>query len=321
MATLYRIPFHVRTQYEPIKNLFFSLNMNGEYTQMNSNDKSYPMQRAWATCLLEKKKLFKRLDILAYVNAEKNSLFAVPITYGADVLFDTDKDILLYAKYTKSYRVPTLNELYYFPGGNEQLKPERAESLEGGFSAEKKLGGLFLTNQFSAFSRKVNDWILWRGAAIFFPDNIAFVKSRGLENETKCRFNIGYTKQQSSLLYSYTLSTSEKSNFVGDSSLGKQIPYVPRYSVRFNHGVTWKNLFVQWQQAYVSYRFTTTDESQFLLPYHLSNLFAQYKWHLKKHAFSGQIHLNNLFNTNYESMRGRIMPRRNLAVGFIWSKV
>lgn len=319
-AQVQSIPVHLNGTYFINERQLLSLKVNAKYAQIESGRIEENLNRAWSRLSYDYDKLFKFLNLTTHVQLERTNLFDVPITYGASISTIPIKNISAYAKYGTNYRVPTLNELYYFPGGNELLQPETSRNIEGGFDLLWKKNGIIISNHFSAYTRKVDNWIVWRGASIFFPSNLAQVWSRGLENQLKLDWAIGQTKHNTNVLYAYTLATSEKSNFVGDSSVGKQVPYVPRYSMRWNQSVRYKNILMQWQQAYTGYRFVTTDESIYMEPYHLSNLFGQYNIIRNKYIYSIQLRVNNIFGTTYESLRGRIMPRQNYVIGFAWSK-
>jgi hypothetical protein len=85
----------------------------------------------------------------------------------------------------------TLNELYYFPGGNTSLKPEQGWSQDAGYSLSFKSGPISLFHDVSVFNRNIHDWILWVGGAIWTPHNISEVHSRGVETENNIIYTIG----------------------------------------------------------------------------------------------------------------------------------
>ena len=83
-----------------------------------------------------------------------------------------------------------------------------------------------------------------------------------------------------------------------------------------NIGFT-KNAFdISYVYAYTGYRFVTTDESEYLLPYNTHNIFASYTLKANyKHQLLTTFKINNILNKSYESIIGRIMPGRSFAVG------
>ena len=252
------------------------------------------------------------------------------------------KEYYLNASISSNYRTPTLNELYFTPGGNINLKPETSRNLEGGVEQTVNKRQYSLKTRSTLFTRDVKNWIVWYGGAILTPHNIQKVWSRGVEIDASFRYQLESVEPEPALeikeiqivdqvqssnrkqatnlhfqlLYSYTLSTTKESAIANDYSVGKQLPYVPRYQVKMNMGLT-KNLFeIYYVYAYTGYRFVTTDESEYLLPYNTHNLFASYHLHLgKQHQLLTTFKVNNILNKSYESIVGRIMPGRNFSVG------
>lgn len=228
---------------------------------------------------------------------------------------------LLRANVQRSYRIPTLNELYYFPGGNPDLKPEQGWNLDGGYTfIYRRLNALEDGNRFrlkhelSLFNRYIKDWIYWIGGAIWTPHNIAEVYSRGIEADQEAAYSIGAVVLHASLRYAYVRSTSEASYVPGDGSNGKQIPYAPRYNGQANIGLTYRHLVFNYNHTYTGYRFVTIDESQFLAPYQTGNV--QLSYTVSRGYYSARINmqLQNAWNRRYEVVNARPMPGRHLII-------
>lgn len=226
----------------------------------------------------------------------------------------------LLANVQKSYRVPTISELYFFPGGNPDLKPERGWNEDAGFRLqlnlkEKETGSKQFTwelsNQTSFFNRNIKDWIYWLGGAIWTPHNLAEVHSRGVETESKAIWKHRKTALSLSLKTAYVLATTTASYLPNDNSIGNQIPYTPRYRGIVNLGFSLKNFFINYNHQYTGYRFVTTDESQFLKPYQDGNLQASYTFPVKHTSFSVIGQVRNCWDSHYEIVSGRPVPGRN----------
>lgn len=219
----------------------------------------------------------------------------------------------------KSYRVPTLNELYFSPGGNGNLKPERGWNEDGGFifeikkhkNAEIENNNWTITQETSVFNRNIKDWIYWLGGAIWTPHNLAKVHSRGIETNNKVQYQIQNWRFNFAFNTAYILSTTEASYLPNDGSIGKQIPYAPRYSGQFNFGIHYKSVFLNYNQQYTSYRFVTVDESQYLKPYQIGNIQAAYEWKRNNYNIGLAAQALNISNKSYQVVNGRQMPKRN----------
>jgi vitamin B12 transporter len=242
---------------------------------------------------------------------------------GLNAGYDATQWLSFRANVQRSYRAPTLNELYYNPGGNDKLLSERGWNQDAGYTL--KIGSnrpLTLTHDASVFNRNIKDWIVWFGGAIWTPHNIAMVHSRGIETDNNLQWRIDDKwKLHLGFNSSYIIATTEESYVPGDNSIGKQIPYTPRYNYRGNIGFNYKAFYCSYNHTYTGYRFTTADESQYLLPYNTGNLQLLYtqQWPATTLQLSGQC--NNIANYQYAVVNGRPMPGINWMLGakFIFS--
>lgn len=300
------------------------------------------LQRASMSLNYEAGLLRNKLLLHSFIQKEASNVFTLPWIVGLQLKQKLYRQHFFMASVSSNYRVPTLNELYFVPGGNKDLKPEVSRNVEGGIeSTFKHSGHLFITNA-SFYTRDVKNWIVWYGGSILTPHNIQQVWSRGLEVDFKYHYILkppadvaqpathgiqrrvksyaekttGESALSLQVLYAYTLSTTRSSAIAADYSIGKQIPYVPRYQVKLNAGYGHGAFDLHYIYAYTGYRFITTDESAFLLPYNTHNLQLGYNWSVSaKHRLLATFSINNLLNKSYESITGRVMPGRNVVVG------
>lgn len=254
------------------------------------------------------------------------------------------KNLSAYSSIYNAYRLPTLNELYYQPGGNPNLKPETGRNAEAGLQYNKQQGRWNINTETSVFYRRVNNWIAWFGSAILTPHNIAQVDSRGLDMRLEAKWRlkkqipvdtyideVQIVKAGTATVlnqvptlhldvhYAYTLSTTRQSDIPNDYSIGKQLPYVPRYQVKANPGIEIRSWGLYLPYQYTGYRFTTTDESQWLMPYHLIGFQLSKQWQLKQgNRIKMQVACRNLGNVNYETLPGRYMPERTWLIQGQW---
>lgn len=236
---------------------------------------------------------------------------------GCNLSYTPIKVLKLRANLQRSYRVPTLNEMYFMPGGNPQLKPEQGWSSDAGWQLDLPLSGAIrLHQESSCFARRMHDWIIWFGGAIWTPHNIATVYSRGVEtvNTLTCRLN-AVSSFWIGLNTSFVLATTVSSYQPGDGSIGKQIPYSPRYNGQANIGCAWKNLRFTYNHTYTGYRFITVDESAYLAPYNTGNLQASWNRGSGRYGITLSAFANNLWNQSYQVVAGRPMPGRNVGAG------
>lgn len=226
-----------------------------------------------------------------------------------------------------NYRFPSLNELYWRPGGNPDVLPEHGTSFDGTISMDLPLNSRWsLSAELAGYSMLIDNWILWlptdesargRGTSsqnqwLWTPQNKRDVLSIGIEALTKLEYKDRDRKASVAFNYSYTDSHTRTKQHVDDGSILKQIPYIPKqkWNVRFSG--SYKRAFVNLQTTYVGVRYVTTDQSYFTYPYNVCNAQVGYTFAMGGVVLSPQIRIDNIFNTYYESTQYYPMPRRNV---------
>ncbi len=200
------------------------------------------------------KLLNSRLDLSIQSRAERINTTNIFLP-GAGAAFRITDWMWLRANIQRTYRMPSLNELYYFPGGNPHLKPEHGWNEDAGYTVKLRTGAFSIYHDLSAFNRNIHDWIIWLGGAVWTPHNIATVHSRGMETDNKITFTTGNWQLHAAAGTAYVLATTTASYIPNDGSVGKQIPYTPRYNGRLNIGFTWRGVYVNYNHTYTGYRF------------------------------------------------------------------
>jgi iron complex outermembrane receptor protein len=262
-----------------------------------------------------------RLDIAINARAEQingqgnintKQLVFLPGANASFVILDW---LTVRANAQRTYRAPTLNELYFNPGGNAALKPEQGWSEDAGYTVKVKAGNFTLYHDLSVFNRDIHDWILWLGGAIWTPHNIAEVHSRGMETENNLTYATGKWKFHLGVNTAYVLATTVSSYIYNDGSVGKQIPYTPRYNGQLNVGFSYRRFSFNYNHTYTGYRFTTTDESSYLLPYQTGNVQLIYSMPVRGHLWQLTGLCNNIWNEQYQVVASRPMPGINWLAG------
>ncbi|MBK7667946.1 MAG: TonB-dependent receptor [Sphingobacteriaceae bacterium] len=216
----------------------------------------------------------------------------------------------------KVYRLPTLNDLYWNPGGNPNLKPEEGYTYEGSFEIKLPYKHFLLETEMTYFDKNISNWIYWVPGAGGNPTPINLMKvySRGTETSSRISYTFNKLKTQIGFNSAYVLSTSTESNLENDASVNKQLIYTPRYNYGGNFSLTYYKFNISYYHNYIGYRFTTSDNTFWLKPYHFANLKIGYQTSFQKLTLVTSLHINNLFNSNYMVMAQRPMPLRNYEI-------
>lgn len=261
--------------------------------------------------------LKERLTSYVSVRAEYFSVGTLPVTGNISADYKLFKHVSTKINLAKVYRQPTLNELYWVPGGNIHLKPEQGYTYEGEINYTRQIRNFLFFISGSAYSRMIDNWILWVPGANGNPSpvNIQSVWSRGTETSWKVHYRKNKFRMGTAIITGYVLSTVQSNAQQNDNTSNKQLIYTPRYTVNGNLSLGYANADLIFYQQYSGYRFTTSDNLTWLLPYSISSLRYNYKISLKELNFSLFAACNNIFNINYSVLAGRPMPLRNYEFG------
>ena len=239
----------------------------------------------------------------------------------ADYLLSKRGNIVAKASVSRNYRFPTLNDLYFLPGGNPDLRSESGFSYEAGLSfAVGKEGAYTLSGSASWYDLHIDDWILWLSTTkgFFSPRNVKEVHAYGVEMQADLDVVLARElKLGLAGTFSWAPSINEGEPISpADQSVGKQLPYEPEFSATATGRLTWRSWGLLYQFCYYSERYTMSSNdislSGRLTPYLMSNLSLEKGFAFAWADLSLKGTVNNLFNEEYISVLSRPMPRMNV---------
>lgn len=264
----------------------------------------------------------ERIGMSAVIREELYGEDYTPIipAFFIDGVISKRGNITAKASVSRNFRFPTLNDLYFLPGGNPDLKKESGITYDAGFSfALAKEDRYNFSGSVNWFDSYINDWILWLPTTkgFFSPKNIKDVHAYGIELKTDYSALISKTfKLDLNATYSWTPSINEGDPIsAADQSVGKQLPYVPQHSSTVTGRISWKTWSFMYKWCYYSERFTMSSNDITLtgkLPkYYMSNITIEKGLSLKHADISIKGSVNNLFDEEYLSVLSRPMPGIN----------
>ncbi|HAW20678.1 MAG TPA: hypothetical protein DCX14_10890 [Flavobacteriales bacterium] len=205
----------------------------------------------------------------------------------------------------KTARIPTLNELYWSPGGNPQLAPETGYNGELGLRLGKDASRVSL----AAFYGQYLDRIRWLpNGGIFSPINIAESEVYGLDVQARKTLVNGHHKLILTMNGSYTESFGR----VSSDSNRYSTSYVPKCNGGVGVVYSIHALNVAYHHRYTSKRFITSDESAYMPQFDLADL--RMNWRKKDGILGFGLAIQNIYNINYQSLPWRPMPGRSYVV-------
>ena len=223
-----------------------------------------------------------------------------------------------------NYRFPSMNDLYWRPGGNPDVRPEKGFSFDGAVSYRDTYSRTWAFEAEAAgYLMLIDDWILWLpldgNQWVWTPQNHRDVRSVGAELYGKLTWTPGEWRVTGSGNFSWSQSRTRKKKHEDDGTLLRQIPYVPRFKWNMRATADWRGAFLAWHLTYVGRRFTTTDEAYATDPYAVHNLTAGYSHTFRNGmTLTPQVRVDNLLDEYYESTQYYPMPLRNCLLSVMW---
>ncbi len=256
--------------------------------------------------------LSPQFTIIPVVRYDIYSDFPDSFNFKLSSVYNISSDTSLKASISKSYRAPTLNDLYwpYTPpymgwsgeGGNPNLKPETGYSAEFGISAIKE----HIKFDAYVFARYLEDeikWFLFTDENVWRPNNLRSTFYPGVEANGSINFlnnfwfNANYT-----FIYSFVLKGTSQNYTLSDN---KRVPYVPVHSItagikyRDSKNIAGIDANVLGKH-YTDEANTDPANAYFVLNAHYRRMITN--------NITLLFAVNNLLNANYETLDGYPMP-------------
>lgn len=230
----------------------------------------------------------------------------------------SSNQLSLYFSGAKNIHRPSLNDLYYIPGGNPNLRSEKSTQYDFGIANNSPFQFGTISSEISIFSSQTTDWILWLPTfqGYWEPRNIPLVQSKGVEANVDWNGEFGPIRSRVNGHYAHTQTQNNSTESAG---FGKQLPYIPKNSANIGLLLSGFGFYLNWNWNYYSKRYTTTANSEdtatdYLYPYFMNNIQLGHEIKLKTCKLMIDFKINNLFNEEYRTVLQRPMPGRNYQI-------
>ncbi len=246
---------------------------------------------------------------------------AAPLIPSVGASYKINRSVKLNANIAGVYRNPTLNDQFWRPGGNSQLKPEKGHQLDVFITYEEHTSKVASEITAGLFYLYVKDYIQWLPGSdnIYSPVNENQILSRGTELSVKETYTFRHWKATLNGLFQYTLATKDVTENEVDVFLFKmhtpgailksknenQLLYVPRITWKINGTLSYRKSTLQASTGYTGHRYLTSDNAYWLKPFRYSEISVtqELPFHNKKLYITGAI--RNPENNNYEVIAQR----------------
>lgn len=237
------------------------------------------------------------------INARKefSNVYESPLLFSLTSKYEITDFYGLRLNFSRNYRIPSFNDLFWTTGGNLELNPE--ESLQA------ELGQVFKFKDFNfgltGYVIEIDNLLRWVPGEDGFwrPENTESVRNYGLEAVLEWGKTFGNHHINFAGTYAYTKSR--------DLALEKDLIYVPENKATASVSYEFERVSAFYQFLYQGSVYTSSDNNYTLDGYTLSNFGVEYGLLKNKNLVLG-IEIKNLWNTTYQSMPSRPMPGRSI---------
>lgn len=202
--------------------------------------------------------------------------------------------------FSRNYRYPSFNDLYFQPGGNQDLKAETSHQLEWKTQWKNRNFSIVLT----PYYMDIQDMIRWLPTSDGYwkAFNTHRVESYGLETLLTFQEKWGKHSLKTTLGYTYTKSVNKDTQM--------QLMYVPYHKANAQVEYQYQKvkIYVQGLWNGKTYTDSMQKEADALLAYVVLN--AGVEWPFTKYIIWGA-KVNNLNNQEYATTAYYYMPKRN----------
>ena len=228
-----------------------------------------------------------------------------------------DKDFYLKTNYSRSSKLPSMNDLFWSPGGNPDLMNEYANMMELMVDFNHRISEkLLFKTDLAIYHNILENMIQWHPGnySYWVADNIKNVNTSGIESSLSFDYALNEVSTSIKLNYTYTKATTKGSEIQNDESIGKQLIYVPEHQANAIISFNYSGFNAFLLSDFTGRRYTTVDNSHWLPGYFLNSLSTGYVIHHKSDLYSINLTVDNLFNTSYQTIAYYPQPGRSYSL-------
>jgi iron complex outermembrane receptor protein len=302
------------------ENTKLNLNFDEELSLIKSNNYSHKETRniATLTASLERNMGDRFGAMILLRGIFNNHSFLIPdFSSGIQFRLMEQKEYFLKVNISRNSKIPTLNDLFWVPGGNPELKNEFAYIYELSYEMKQHiLSGLAIRYDMSVFRNSIKDMIQWHPGEYSYwtADNIKYVNSMGFESSLSLEYTHDSFKSVFTTGYSYTKASEAGNTNQNSMAPGKQLMYIPENQANLSIRMNYRNYYSSWIVNLTGIRYITVDNSRYLPGYILNNIITGAKINFKGNLLDLNFTIDNLFNVSYQTIAFYPQPGRSYSI-------
>ncbi|MCU0457120.1 MAG: TonB-dependent receptor [Bacteroidales bacterium] len=211
---------------------------------------------------------------------------------------------------SRNSRIPSLNDRFWVPGGNPDLKNEYAWAIEAGYRMEYKKGTtLSAYSELNYFNNHIRNMIRWLPDESFVWNayNAGKVNTSGIELSSGGKYRLQRFTADIAGSYSFTRARDISTSSDNDS----QMPYIPGHQARASLALGYGNIYTSFSTSYSGMIFEDTGNADRLKDYTLTSVTGGLRLNLGRNSADLKLRIDNLFNVSYETIRYYPQPGRS----------
>jgi len=295
-----------------------------ELSIINSNNYSKNRLRNAATAtFITESRPYERLSgrILLSETLQDNRIMIPDFSVASEFRIVRGKEYFLKLNASRNSKYPSLNDMYWNPGGNPDLRNENGWLFEAGIDLSGKITQhLKIKNDITFIKTFINDLIQWHpgtNGAIWVADNLKKAEITGVEAGIDLIYD---TPGLTILLKSGYAFTRAVSGYQDENNILKsndQIIYVPESKFNSSLKLIRRRIYAEIGSCVISRRYLTADNSQYLPSYSVTDLSAGVKFSSGKTSWNINFAVENLFGMQYQNVAWYPMPGRSYNLSLI----
>lgn len=249
----------------------------------------------------------KKLNINLSARLDDYSNFGTQINPSLDLLYKFNDVIKFHGLISRSYRVPTFNDLYWpndgMGEGNPNLNPEKG--VTGELGVETRINKYLVSGltYYRSNYKQLIQWSTWSMGKVSQPTNVASAVIQGLELENKIFIT---DNLELGIDYSFLIAK--------DTQTHKYLLYQPKNKI--DAGLKYNDhngLIIEFKGQFTGMRYDNDANTIKVKSFYVFGLSVSKKFKSGITCFG---YIDNLLNRKYQIQKGYPMPGFSITGGF-----